>query len=251
MNRYPLVSIIMPAYNCADCVHASAMSALRQTVDTLELIIVNDCSTDRTAEVINELSLSDPRVKILQNGENSGVSASRNCAIDAGLGDLIAFLDSDDLWGPDKLEKQIALMQRTGCDICYTSYDYFDIGGKPVYRPYIVPEAVSYNSLLKENVIGLSTVLLRKDALGGIRFEKGLFHEDFALWLKLLRAGAIARGIPEVLTHNRIGGRSHDKLKAMGNRWRIYRKSEGLPVIKSCRYLALYAAAGLRKYRKI
>ena len=250
MEQQLTVSIIMPAYNCMDTIRASAMSALCQTAGTLELIIVDDCSTDGTIEIIMELASSDPRVKILQNESNRGVAASRNRAINVASGELIAFFDSDDLWEPDKLAKQISLMQETDRDLCYTSYDYVDKGGIPIYRPYIVPETIDYDGLLKENVIGLSSVVLRKDVLGELRFDESLFHEDLALWLKLLRAGTAAQGLSEVLTHNRIGGRSHDKWKALMNRWRVYRKSEELSAVRSCWYLAHYILAGLIKYKK-
>ena len=246
----PLVSVIMPAYNCEATIRMSIQSALRQTLDNLELIVVDDCSTDRTSDIIAELAITDLRLKHLTNPKNSGVASTRNRAIDASSGEFLAFLDSDDMWEPDKLEKQLTLMRETGCVLCYASYDYFGSNGRPVYRPYLVPETIDYNGLLKENVIGLSTVVLRRDTLGRLKFDEGIFHEDFALWLQLLREGVTAFGIPEVLSHNRIGGRSQNKWVAMKNRWRVYRVCEGLPVWAACWYLLVYAMAGMRKYRR-
>ena len=140
-------------------------------------------------------------------------------------------------------------MRENDCGLCYSSYDYIDKNDGKVYHPYIVPDQISYNELLKENVIGLATVILRKSALGGIRFDSEMFHEDFALWLTLLRSGVVARSVPEVLVHIRIGGRSENKWNAMKNRWRVYRKSEKLPFVKSCWYLVSYVMTGLKKYR--
>jgi len=249
MSLTPLISIIMPAYNCENTVIASIESALNQTYENTQLIITNDCSTDRTLDILENKSASDVRIKVITNDKNSGVATSRNNAIDVAGGEFLAFLDSDDLWEPTKLEKQLKLMSETNCDICYASYDYFDSDGKQVYDTYTVPETISYDGLLKENVIGLSTSVLRRNTLGDLRFNTLMFHEDFALWLILLRSGANACGITEVLSHNRIGGRSENKWRSMGNRWKIYRKAEKLSIPKSFWYLSNYALAGLKKYR--
>jgi len=248
MSDNPLVSVVMPGYNCEDSITASIKSVLNQTMADFELLIVDDCSTDGTPEAIAELSSADSRIKAMQNKQNLGVAATRNRAVDTACGEYLAFIDSDDQWEPNKLEMQLNHMAQTGCGICYTSYDYFCNDGTPVFNPYIVPEVTDYERLLKENVIGLSTAVLRSSTLGNQRFDESIFHEDFALWLSMLRQGAIACGITEILTHNRVGGRSENKCKALINRWRVYRKSEKLPLAISCYYIANYAFAGLKKY---
>lgn len=250
MEDKPLISVIMPAYNCENTIRASVRSALRQTMGGLELIIADDCSTDRTPEIIAELALSDSRIKVICGKVNGGVVAARNSAINASFGEFLAFLDSDDLWEPYKLERQLAKIRDTGCDLCYSSYDYFDKNGNSVYNPYLVPESTDYKRLLKENVIGLSTVVLKKSSLSSLRFDKRFFHEDFALWLALLRTGVTMRGVHDVLTHNQVGGRSENKWMALKNRWQIYRKAENMSIGKSCWYLSFYILAGIIKYRK-
>lgn len=247
--RNPLVSVIIPAYNSERYLAEAVESVLRQTMPNFEIMVLDDCSTDGTRSVAEQLAEKDKRIHVFSNPQNLGVARTRNRGLTNARGEYIALLDSDDLWEPDKLEKQLALMRETGCDLCYSSYDYFDKNGRQVYHPYLPPETIHYKGLLKENAIGLSSVVLRKSAMGGSQFDEKFFHEDYVLWLKLLRTGAVARGIPEVLTHNRVGGRSNNKWESLKNRWRIYRVSEGLSFISSCWYLAFYAAAGMRKYK--
>jgi teichuronic acid biosynthesis glycosyltransferase TuaG len=213
------------------------------------LLVIDDDSTDKTINVVSGMSTADSRIIIVQNNKNQGVASTRNRGLELARGKYIAFLDSDDIWMPFKLEKQLELMERTKTDLCYTSYEFIDNRGTQVGKHYYVPELVNYRGLLRENVIGLSTVLLRHSSLEAMRFDDRWFHEDYVMWLELLRNGKTAMGLPEVMVHYRTGGRSANKLKAAENRWLIYRKAENLKVLTSTYYMLRYFLAALKKYQ--
>jgi glycosyltransferase involved in cell wall biosynthesis len=183
----PAVSVVMPACNAATTIAASIDSVLAQDFADLELIVVDDGSTDATADIVR--AVADPRVRLLQQ-QNKGVSVARNRAIAAARADLIAFLDADDLWRPDKLARQVALLRaRPEVGLCYTAQTIIDRDGKmishyaakPDYRGRCLPV------LLRSNGLGLSTVLTRAALLrelGG--FEPSLRHcEDWDLWIRI------------------------------------------------------------------
>jgi teichuronic acid biosynthesis glycosyltransferase TuaG len=246
----PLVSVIMPAYNCVHTVEQSVCSIIDQTMSDFELIIIDDGSSDQTFDLLMRLKQRDPRITVLRNDRNIGVAATRNRAIDMANGKYIAFLDSDDIWKSDKLEKQIALLNKENGDLCFTSYEFFDVSGMPISQtPYIAPKKTNYYNMLRENEIGLSTVLIRRDALQGVRFEKQWFHEDYVLWLTLLRMGKTAWGLQEVLVTYRLGGRSSNKFKAAKNRWRIYRSYEKLSFVTSLYFFCYYIYNGIKKFQ--
>lgn len=244
----PLVSVIMPAYNSADAITMAIDSVGRQGLREWELLIVDDCSSDGTWEAARLSAKKDSRIRVMRNTENLGAARTRNIGCRQASGEFWAFLDSDDIWEPDKLEKQVERLGKARGDLCYTSYSFIGENGRATRKPYLVPENVSYDGLLKESVIGCSTVLLRASVMEGHSFNPAFFHEDYALWLELLRDGYMAVGIPEVLCRYRMGGRSANKLRAARNRWKVYRESERLTLMPSIRYMAHYALHGLRKY---
>jgi len=245
----PLVTVIMPAYNCVHTVEQSVCSIIDQTMSDLELIVIDDGSTDQTFELLMRLKRRDPRIAVLRNDRNNGVAATRNRAINMAKGEYIAFLDSDDIWKADKLEKQIALLNKKNGDLCFTSYEFINVSGMPITQPpYIVPEKTNYYDMLRENTIGLSTVLIRRDAMQ-IQFERQWFHEDYVLWLTLLRTGKTAWGLQEVLVTYRLGGRSSNKFKSAMNRWRIYRSHEKLSFVTSLYFFCWYIYNGMKKFQ--
>lgn len=248
MSGGPRVSVVMPAYNCAGTIGAAVRSVQGQSFAGWELLVADDGSKDDTPARVAALAAEDGRVRLLPARENGGPAAARNRAIGAAAGEIVAFLDADDVWEPEKLEAQLALMEGTGCGLCYTAYGFIGLDGAPEGGVYQVPQTVDYEGLLRENVMGLSTVALRREALGDARFDARFAHEDYALWLGLLRGGVAARGINRPLVRYRRGGRSANKLKAARDRWAVYRQGEGLPPGKALYYLGCYAKAALRKY---
>lgn len=250
--KAPLVSVIIPAYNAEAFLTEAIQSVLAQTITDWELFIVDDCSTDGTAAISQRFSKQDPRIISIRNESNLGAAGTRNVGLERAAGKWVAFLDSDDLWHPDKLGKQLWEANETGADLIYSSYCMFREETHQRTN-YMVPVAVDYEHLLRENVIGCSTVLLRREALGSRRFRTNTYHEDYALWLELLRDGVRARGCREVLVDWRIReqARSFNKWSAAQHRWEIYRRVEKLPLYKAASSFAVYAAHGIVKHKRI
>ncbi len=252
MKEAAYISIIMPAYNAQKTLSASIESVLSQTYPYYELIIIDDASKDDTVSIAEAYASTDARVRVLKNAENSGVAVSRNRGIEEARYPWIALLDSDDLWYPEKLEKQMALAQAEGADILYCSYAMIDETGASAYSDFVVTPRTDLKQMLVKNWIGCSTVLIRKESLGELRFTKDFYHEDYALWLQLLQKGLTAAGNTEVLAAYRVsqGSRAYNKRHAARQRWRIYRRLLGFSTLKSARYFLVYAINGWIKYRK-
>ena len=250
-QKAPLVSVIMPVYNAARFLEAAVSSVLNQTMTDWELLMIDDGSKDNSCEIAEAFARKDPRIRFLKNAQNMGVSKTRNRGIDLAQGSFVAFLDSDDRWHPRKLEAQLAAMEAEKADLCYTSYAIVDEKGNPSKAPYIVPHRIDFAGLLKENAMGCSTVILRRELLGEHRFGEAYYHEDYVLWLTLLREGVRACGCTEILTDWRLiaNSRSFNKFRSAAFRWKIYRGYLQLPLCKSLWAFSCYAAASLRKYR--
>jgi len=248
----PVVSVIMPAYNMEAYIHQAIASVVAQTMTQWELIIVDDCSADSTISIIGSWEEKDERIRVFCNEVNSGVSRTRNRGMELARGIYIAFLDSDDIWHPEKLQRQLDKMAAENAQIGYCSYSIIDASGVRVRGDYIVPEKVCFEDLLKENSIQCSSMLIRADLLKDVRFTADFYHEDYVLGLQLLRKGYQAAGCTEVLSCWRYieNSRSFNKLKAAKNRWKIYREFLGLPLGKSLYVFSHYVSAGLRKYTR-
>jgi len=246
----PVVSVVMPAYNCRSYIRQAVESVMGQTFSDWELLIINDCATDDTLAVARELAAGDPRIRVLSNEKNLGVSKTRNRGIAEAKGKYIAYLDSDDVWLPEKLEKQLALMERTGATLCYCSYAIIDKDGNPSKADYISPETVTYEELLRENVIQCSSIVLPAEVARKYPFTSEFYHEDYVLSLSVLRDGYTAAGCTQVLSQYRHieGSRSANKVQAAKNRWIIYRDHLHLPLGKRIGVFLSYVTAGLRKY---
>ena len=240
----------MPAYNCEKYIEAAIRSVIAQTYSAWELFVIDDGSADSTCLIAAEMEQKDPRVKLIRNPVNMGTARTRNRGLDLSTGEYVAFLDSDDMWHPDKLRLQIRNMQLQNADISYTSYAIINNEGKSVKKTYVVPESTSFEDLLKENVIGCSTVVLSGDIARNYRFISDFYHEDYCLWLDILRAGYKAVGCKEALVEWRLieNSRSFNKQNSARKRWKIYREYLGFSRIKSTGLLFRYFMNGIRKY---
>lgn len=252
MEKKPLVSVIMPAYNAQRDIEEAIRSVMAQTVTDWELLVMDDGSSDATAQIVQGLAREDDRIQYHRSPKNIGCAGVRNLGFDRCQGEYVALLDSDDVWLPEKLEKQLTLAQRTGAGLLYTSYGIMDVDGAQSRADYLVPETVDFKALLAENVIGCSTVMLSGRLVKKFHFETNFYHEDYALWLALLRSGVKAAGCREVLVRWRYAAnsRSFNKMQSAKNRWKIYRQYLKLPLGKSVWYFANYVAASLKKYGK-
>lgn len=248
----PLVSVIMPAYNAEKYIEEAIRSVLSQTYTNWKLLILDDGSTDRTAELAERFANADTRIRLLRNPQNMGVAQTRNRGFDMANGDWAALLDSDDVWHSDKLEKQLATAERSGADMIYCSYSMMDADGRRI-SDFIVSERTSYAAMLEESVLSCSTVLLSRSIYSEYRFSTNYYHEDYALWLRLLRLGFTAFGCRDVLADYRIlkGSRSNDKLRSARQRWLVYRKAEKLSLARSAHAFAGYVRRGIAKYKRV
>lgn len=250
MEKEPLVSIITPLYNSEKFISETIESVLSQTYENWEMIIVNDCSKDNGVKIVEEYSKKDKRIKLFNNEKNMGVSFTRNRAIDLSQGIYIAFLDSDDLWHKEKLEKQIKMMEEKNISLSYTAYTKINEDGS-LRGKIEVPEKVNYKGLLKGNIMGCLTVVVRKDILKDSKFKQTK-QEDYILWLELLKKVEFAYGIQESLAFYRVlnNSRSSNKVDLVKFNWKIYREVERLNLIESIYYFVIYLTRGIRRYLK-
>lgn len=248
-----LVSVVMPAYNAELFIEEAIASVRSQTIKNWELIVVDDFSGDDTRKIVAQLAEIDERIHLVCNGKNMGVARTRNRGLDICSGKYIAFLDSDDYWKPQMLEKMIACAVETVADIIYCSYELVDECGRRICNDFIVPTATTFEESIVRSVITCSTVLITSELAKTIRFPTNMYHEDIALWFSLLRDGRTARGVSEVLAsyRQRTNSRSAGKLSSAKQRWKIYRTYLQMPVLQCCFAMIRYGYYGIIKYQRI
>ena len=240
------VSVIMPVYNDTKYIREAIRSVSCQTYQFWELIVVDDGSQQDIKMVLTPL-LQDHRIHLIRLERNQGVANARNAGIQQATGRYVAFLDSDDVWLPDKLERQLQFMRKTKAVMSYTSYRRFchDIqdAGKPVP---IVPD-VTYDKLLRGNCIGCLTVMIDRSQCASLSMPM-VHHEDYAAWLNLAKTGVRIYGMTDDLARYRVrgGSLSANKLKSLLWTWRVYRDSQQLTMLRSLIYMVHYVIRGIR-----
>jgi teichuronic acid biosynthesis glycosyltransferase TuaG len=245
----PEVSIVMPAFNAEDTVVQSIASVVGQTFGDWELLVVDDCSTDRTAERVRDIARTDSRVTLHVLERNSGGPAGpRNVGVDRASGAFLAFLDADDRWAPEKLSRQLEFMKREKAVLSSTGYDVVGADGDPV-GSFVPPPRTSYERMLRASTIGCLTAMYDVRALGKRKFPL-CGHEDYALWLSILREGRVAHGLPDRLATYRQarGSVSANKWRVLSFYWRIYRDFEGFSPFQSALLCIRCAWANRSKY---
>lgn len=239
-----LVSIVVPVYNAAQFLDETIATTQNQTYKNWEMILVDDCSTDNSIEIIKKYQKDDTRIKLYQNKTNSYAAITRNKGIDESKGRYIAFLDADDLWKPTKLEKQLVFMQEKDCAFSFTDYEFADEHGNPNGKKVSVPVSITYRQALKNTTIWTSTVMLdtKKLTKQTIRMPNIRRGQDTATWWKILKIIPKADGVNEVLSYYRrtTDSLSANKLTALKRTWHIYRVVEKLGIIPSLYYFTCY-----------
>lgn len=254
MNRkeQPLISVITPTYNAEDYIEETIVSVQKQTYQHWEMIIVDDCSTDETLKIIERLAKNDSRIKVYAQNENQGAGHTRNKALRVSSGRFIAFLDSDDQWREEKLEKQLRFMLDNHYAFTYTGYDRLQLNdqGLSEIKPVNVPRQTTYQKLLKKNVIGCLTVMIDRDQTGPIQMLDIRRRQDYALWLELTRLGFEAHGLTDSLAlyRVRVDSISSNKLVVAKQNWRIYREVEKLSLPVAIWYFGHYAILKTLEY---
>ena len=247
--KRPLITVVMPNYNGHRFVEQAIDSVLSQTYQDFELLIVDDCSEDDSLQLIKQKAQSDSRIRVIALEKNVGVANARNVGIREAKGKYIALLDNDDLWTADKLERQLAIAEK-GADIVYCSYDFIDEQNNEVKKPFIVPKQTNFNKMLASSVISCSTSFIKTELMQAHPFNPEFYHEDYVLWMELLRVCPTAYGDEKVLMHYRqvAGSRSNKKGNAAKERWNTYRKALKLNAVTSAWAFVRYAVKGVVKY---
>jgi len=247
-----VVSIITPLYNSISYIEETINSVLNQTFINWEMLIIDDCSTDGSDEVVKNIIKKDRRVKYFKTIERSGSpTLPRNIGIENASGRFIAFLDSDDVWLPNKLEEQIRLFDSINVAIVFSNYEKINEKGKTNNRLIKAPEKVNYKGLLKGNVMACSTVVYDTEKIGKVYFSNQ-GHEDFILWLSILKRGYIAKNTNTVGAYYRVrkSSVSSNKFKVIKWIWNIYRNIERLSILKSFYYTVVDLWKSLLKFIK-
>ena len=248
MNE-PLVSIITPVYNAERFLSETIKSVQEQTYKNWELLLVDDCSKDNSAKIIKEFNRTDDRIKYIKLEKNSGASISRNTGIKNAKGRFIAFVDSDDLWEPEKLEIQISYMLEKNLGFTFTSYRYMKENGVKTNKVAKAPFKINYNGLLKNTIIGCSTVVIDREIIGEFEMPLVKRGQDTATWLQILRNEKYAYGIQKDLVNYRLVGDSlsSNKIKALKRTWNTYRNVEKLNIFKSSYVFCFYVYNAIKK----
>ncbi len=252
----PLVSVIMPLYNSSKHVGDAIKSVQKQTLDSWELCITDDCSTDDSADIVAAIAVEDPRVRLFRQESNRGAAAARNRSLDSARGRFVAYLDADDMWAPEKLERQVAFMEEGAYGFSCASYEVIDEDGELMGRKVTMPAKSDLDGFLANNY--LQTVGIMADL---VLVDKRLLHmpdlrrrQDAATWIQVLRAGHSCYGLPETLAFYRrtAGSLSSNKVKAVKGVWYLYREVAGLGLPKACYCFVRYAflAVWKRTYTK-
>ncbi len=242
----PQISIVVPVYNAANYIRQTVDIVLNQTFSDWELILVEDCSKDNSAEVLRSLEreLQDARIRVIYKEKNEGAAKARNTGIDAATGRYLAFLDADDIWMEDKLSAELAFMKEKQAAFVFTAYEFGDENAVGTGKIVKVPETLTYKKALSRTIIFTSTTMFDLSVLGKDMVKMpAVPSEDTATWWRILREGYTAYGYPEVTTIYRRPPQSlsSNKGTAIYRIWYLYREVEKLPVITSMFYFVGWA----------
>lgn len=245
-----LVSIITPSYKSERFINKTIKSVLAQTYQNWEMIIVDDVSPDNSNDIIEKYIKKDNRIKLIILEKNSGPAVARNRAIEEAKGRYIAFLDADDIWYENKLEKQIKFMNERNLVLTYSSYDLMDEENNNLGF-FLTKNKVTYNDLLKTNSIGCLTAIYDVEKIGKVFMPNIIKRQDYGLWLKILKKVDYVEGILEPLAKYRImkNSVSSNKLVAAKYVWKLFREVERLNIFKSFYYFCFYVYYGVKKYK--
>ncbi len=251
MKNNPLVSIVTPVYNSAPFLVETIKSVVSQTYINWEHLLVDDGSTDNSVEIIRELTANEPRIKLLHLPCNQGSGPARNLAIKEAQGKFIAFLDSDDIWHPEKLEKHVSFMLIHDAAFSHTSYGFMDEDGKIIRQTFHVStEPVTFRMALQRTEISCLTAMYDAEKVGKMYMPDIRRKQDYALWLNILRKGFKSMPLDVELAwyRQRKGSATSNKFKLIHKHYIFLRGVMGLKRVYAFKYTALWIVNGLRKY---
>ena len=243
INHYPLVSVITPMYNDERYIIQTIKSVINQTYSHWELILIDDASTDNTIPLVKALISDMPQIKLLKNEINRGAAVSRNYGTENASGEYIAFLDADDLWKTDKLEKQISAMKKDAIEVCFSSYDLINEEGRALNHRVHALEHLTHKKQIRANYIGNLTGIYNCKSLGKIYTKDLKKRQDWLLWIEALkRSSKPATGLQEPLAHYRVTANSlsSNKINLLKYNYKVYREGLNFSTLKSICYLMLF-----------
>lgn len=245
-----MVSVITPVYNAERFISEMIESVLKQTYKSLEIILIDDCSSDSSAKIIQDYCKRYESIIYHLQEKNMGAAVARNRALELARGQYVAFLDSDDIWKPEKLERQIKLAQKKNATFLYTAIEMIDETGNVIKEKRNVEEQFNYKKLLKNTMLATSTIIVDRKQLGDFRMPLQRSGQDYATWLQLLRNGAIAYGINEALVQYRVsrGSLSSNKFKSVKQVWQIQVNQEKISPIRATYNTCWFIWNALKKY---
>lgn len=245
-----LVSVIIPVYNASNYIGRTIESVLNQTYKKIEIVLVDDYSTDNSRQIIEQYAAEFDNIVYHLQKENGGAAVARNTALEIAKGRYVAFLDSDDLWMPDKIERQLALMKEKNTPFCYAAIEMMDENDKTIKPKRNIKEKCDYQYLLKNTIIATSSVVIDRSALGDFRMPLRRGGQDYATWLMLLRGGTIAYGINDVLVRYRVSNNSlsSNKFKSIRQVWEIQTIDEGINKVSVAFNVSCFVFNALKKY---
>lgn len=249
--REGLVSIITPTYNCGRFIGETIESVQKQTYTNWEMVIVDDCSIDRTKEIVEEYISKDARIQYYCLENNSGAAVARTRAMQLADGEYMAFLDADDLWTEDKLEKQLQFMKQNKYAFSCTSYEQIDEAGNLINKIVKTIPKTSYNRLLLDCPVGNSTVMYSVKKMGKFEVPNIRKRNDDALWLQMLKKEKYIMGMPDILMKYRIrkNSISSNKLKVIKYHWILYREIEHLNIFRSLFHIGYWCLIKMVKIK--
>lgn len=230
-------------FNSEAYISETINSVIHQTYNNWELLLIDDCSTDKTLQIVEPFLKQYSNIILIKNQINLGTAITRNKGIEAAKGEFIAFLDGDDLWKPDKLQKQMAFMKENDCDVCFTSYHLINKEGVSLNKQVIALKTLTYNKLLKSNYVGNLTGIYYAKKLGKISAFNLRKRQDWLLWLAAIKkSGKPAQGIQEPLAYYRIrkDSMSSNKFNLLKHNYLVYKKGLGFSTIKSVYFMLIF-----------
>ncbi|WP_367378202.1 glycosyltransferase family 2 protein [Enterococcus gilvus] len=250
MRSEPLVSIIMPSYNSEQYIRHSINSIQKQTYQNWELFVIDDCSNDDTVSIVEGMSIDDDRIKVRVLNKNQGAAVARNTGLSISSGNYIAFLDSDDRWFPQKLEKQVGFMEKEGVAFSFTGYEFIQQNPDEKRKVVHVKKVMTYKDVLKDTRIGTLTVVINRELTGDFSMPLVRRGQDLLTWVLILKRGFNAYGIDESLSEYRVvkGSLSNDKFTALKRTWNNYKNHLDLNFFQAGYYFAFYALNAVKKH---
>lgn len=245
-----LVSIITPAYNAAGYIAATIESVRAQSYQNWEMLIVDDCSSDNTVQVVEKYCSLDSRIRLIRHVQNQGVAGARNTALSEAKGEYVAFLDSDDMWMPNKLDMQLSFMEENGYVLTYTAYQKYISETDARDKVITVPKKMTRNAIFYNTAIACLTVMVNKEKSGDFKMPLLKHSEDQCTWQTILSRGYVAYGLNENLALYRVSRNSMtaNKGKSAKRQWDVYRKHYGFSLLRSCWYFVSYAFHAVIKH---